>query len=81
MAKTNRILLIYVSSRTDAAPVSRLDLDTYSVQDLDSEFDDDSDVELDFEGIYPNQSGAASPVPPPTEPHGLLLYSNTEVSD
>ncbi|KAE8277213.1 hypothetical protein D5F01_LYC24940 [Larimichthys crocea] len=68
-------------SHTDAASMTLLALDKYSCEDLDSEFGD-SDVELDLESLYPNQSTAASPTHQPTQQHSFLLYSHTgEVLD
>ncbi|XP_051260812.1 uncharacterized protein map3k19 isoform X2 [Dicentrarchus labrax] len=69
-------MLVEALSHTDAAPMSLLALDKYSCQDLDSEFGD-SDVELDLETLYPNQSTAASPTQTPTQQHHFLLYSHT----
>lgn len=60
--------------------MSLVDLDKYSSQDLDSEFGD-SDVELDLESLYPDQSAAASPTHTPSQQHHFLLYNHTGVSD
>ncbi|KAK9537986.1 hypothetical protein VZT92_005552 [Zoarces viviparus] len=71
-------MMVEALSHTDAASTSLLALDKYSGQDLDSEFGD-SDVELDLESLYPDQTTAASPMQVPAHRRGFLLpvYSHT----
>ncbi|XP_008278362.1 mitogen-activated protein kinase kinase kinase 19 [Stegastes partitus] len=67
-------VLVEALSHTDSVPVSPLAHDKHSYQDLDLEFGD-SDIELDIESLYPNQSTGASPTL--THQHHFLLYSHT----
>ncbi|XP_059198550.1 uncharacterized protein map3k19 [Centropristis striata] len=69
-------MMVEALSHTDAASMSVLALDKYSCQDSGSEFGD-SDLELDLESLYPDQSIAASPTQTPTHQHGFLLYNHT----
>ncbi|XP_054871059.1 uncharacterized protein map3k19 isoform X2 [Amphiprion ocellaris] len=69
-------ILVEALNHTDAVPVSPLVHDKHPCQDLDSEFGD-SDIEVDIESLYPNQSTAASPTLTPTQQHHFVLYSHT----
>ncbi|XP_028248811.1 uncharacterized protein map3k19 isoform X3 [Parambassis ranga] len=70
-------ILVETLGHTDAVPVSPLVFEKRSCRDLDSEFGD-SDIELDIESLYPNESSVGSPTPTPTHQHRFLLYRQAE---
>ncbi|XP_026150284.1 mitogen-activated protein kinase kinase kinase 19 isoform X2 [Mastacembelus armatus] len=69
-------MMVEALRHTDPAPVSPLALTIDLCQCSDSEFGD-SDIDLDFGSLCPNQLSAASPIETPTHQHCFLLYSHT----